>query len=263
MLLELMKLVKTYDCLDHVKSQVTAEVYTGECFGSEAIANHPDIFLNIANHLQNKKLFLEALQHVVGQTLAHNQDFGSLDQDVREVANKSVNDLELRVQTTCNSLYNLRTTAAFSDLVACSILQRYLLTQLATKRVASAEMFATFQFINKLVSGVELLEATGLAQLVDGAATISYGTATAINFLEEQDDHSDRQPSLDGLYNVQDLGLTPERIKTTLKSLVIRAQREIQPLMGVGDHCGYFTSIDLKDIYPWEKIVKQSLKVEE
>jgi hypothetical protein len=141
MLLELMKLVKTYDCLDHVKSRVTAEVYTGE---SQAIASHPDIFLNIANHLQNKKLFLEALQHVVGPTLAHNQDFGSPDDDVCEAVNKSVNDLESRVQKTCSSLYNLRTTAAFSDLAACSILQRYLLTQLATKRVASAEMVATF-----------------------------------------------------------------------------------------------------------------------
>jgi hypothetical protein len=99
-----------------------------------------------------------------------------------------------------------------------------------------------------------------VTQLVDGAATISYGTATAINFIEEQDDGADplwiqnRRPSLDGLYNVQDLGLTPERMKTTLKSLVIRAQRETQPLTRVSDHCGYFTSVDLKDIYPWEKI---------
>jgi hypothetical protein len=65
------KLAQIYDCLDHIKDQVIAKIYS---FGSQKIVEHP-----IANNLQNERLFLYALRHVVGQTLQRGEDFDSLD----------------------------------------------------------------------------------------------------------------------------------------------------------------------------------------
>jgi hypothetical protein len=67
---------------------------------------------------------------------------------------------------------------------------------------------------------------------------------------------------LNGLSDVQDLGFTPDRIKATLKDLVARAKKEIQPLMGVGAHYGYFTCVDLKGIYPSEDAARESLELQ-
>ena len=259
MLLEVVKLVAIYDCLDHVKGQIIAEIYTGDCFGAQKITERPDIFLNIANHLQNKTLFLEALQHVVGQTLQRNEDFDSLDDNVYDIVSKCINDLDAKVQETCSTLYMLGAThTTFPDFTASSIFQRYLLTNLATKRVGSGEMFATLNFISKLGSGGDLLEATSLGRLVDDAGTISNSIRTAIGYVEDSGDFSDAdQPFLDTLYNAQDLQLRPDRIKATLKTLIAKAQLEIQPLLGIGAHYGYFTCVDFNGIYPWEETFRE------
>jgi hypothetical protein len=269
LLLKLMDLTRVYDCLNHVKAQLTAEIYTGDCFEREEIAKHPAVFLNIANRLQNKRLFQEALQHAVGQTLKHNKDWDSLDKDVEEIVNECVDGLASRVKKACVSLYSVRMVpASLPDFVACSIFREFLLTHLATKRVASGEMFDTFRYLHKLVSGTELLETMELGWLVESAATIRSGAHEAISFIEDQDDDSDRdwmqhrQSTLDGLYNVQHLGFTPDRIKTVLKNLVTGAQKEIRPLMEAGADYGYFTCIDFKCLYPWEEDISESLEAE-
>jgi hypothetical protein len=268
LLLKLMDLTGVYDCLNHVKDRLTAEIYTGDCFGREKIAKRPDVFLNIANRLRNERLFQEALQHAVGQTLQHNKDLDSLDKDLEEIVNECADGLFSRVQKTCVSLYMLTTAASLPDFVACSIFHRFLQTHLATKRVASGEMFATFQYLHKLVSGTELLETMNLGWLVESAAKIQSGAREAIDFIGDQDDDSDRdwlqhrQSTLDGLYNVQRLELTPDRIKAALKNLVTGAQEVIRPLMEVGADYGYFTCMDLKCLYPWEEGISESLEAE-
>ncbi len=269
LLLKLMDLTRVYDCLNYVKDQLTAEIYTGDCFGREEIAKHPAVFLKIANRLRNKRLFQVALQHAVGQTLKRNKDLDSLDKDLEETVNECADGLASRVKKACVSLYRVRMVAAsLPDFVACSIFRDFLLTRLATKRVASGEMFDTFQYLHKLVSGTELLETMELGWLVESAATIQSGACEAISFIEDQGDDSDggwieyRQPSLDGLYKVQRLGFTPDRIKAALKHLVTGARKEIQPLMEAGADYGYFTCMDFKCLYPWEDDTSESLEAE-
>jgi hypothetical protein len=158
-------------------------------------------------------------------------------------------------------------TASLPDFVACSIFREFLLTHLATKRVASGEMFDTFQYLHKLVSGTELLETMGLGWLLESAATIRSGAREAIKFIEEGDDSDgdwirNGPPSLNGLYEVQRLEFTPDRIKAALKHLVTGAQKEIQPLVEAGADYGYFTCMDFKCLYPWEEDISESLETE-
>jgi hypothetical protein len=268
LLLKLMDLTRVYDCLNYVKDQLTAEIYTGDCFGREEIAKHPAVFLNIANRLRNKRLFQEALRHAVGQTLQHNKDLDLLENDLKEIVNECADGLASRVKKACDSLYSVRVVGHYlSDFVACSIFLEFLLTNLATKRVASGEMFDTFQYLHKLVSGTELLETTGLGWLLESAEKIRSGTREAITFIENAND-SDGDgtqygpPYLDGLYEMQRLGFTPDWIKATLKNLVTRAQKEIQPLIEAGADYGYFTCMDFKCLYPWEEDTSESLEAE-
>jgi hypothetical protein len=117
------KLAKIYDCLDHVKDQVVAKIYS---FGSQKIVAHADIFLKVANSLQNEGFPFYALRHVVGLTLQRGEDFDSLDDGLYKVVKKSAEDLQSMVQKVCNSLYLLKagtTTRSPSPYMPLSLLR--------------------------------------------------------------------------------------------------------------------------------------------
>lgn len=214
-------------------------------FGSQKIVAHADILLKIANNLRNEKLFLYALRHVVGQTLQRGEDFDSLDDGLYKVVKKSAEDLQSRVQKVCNSLYLLKAGITSSDFIAFSVSQRYLLTHLATKRLASGEMLATFK---KLASGVKLFQTLGLGRVLDDAATISAAISSSI---------PDASPeSFLDLKKAEALQPTPDKIMAALRKLANAQQKEIQSLRDVGADSDYFTCAELKGTYPWEDTEK-------
>jgi hypothetical protein len=238
LLLEVTELAKIYDCQDHVKDQVVAKLYS---FGGQKIVAHADILLKIANNVRNERLFLYALRHVVGQTLQRGEDFGSLDDGLYKVVKKSAEDLQSRVQKVCNSLYLLKAGITSSDFIAFSVSQRYLLTHLATKRLASGEMLATFK---KLASGVKLLQALGLGWVEDDAATISAAISPSTQ--------DARTKSILGLNKAEALQPTPDKIRSALRKLASAQQKEIQSLKDAHADSDYFTCAELKGTYPWE-----------